>query len=453
MFKKLNRENLKHWRGEFLDYKAGRYEGLDDNALKESLYDFHDKARTIRIVAKKPKLEPFKPCKKSIGETDSALAAVCHLSKAVEQPCFLDGRSEPKARDVIAFPKCLLDIRTNKTYDATPEFFTPYACGFDYNANAPAPVAWLKFLGQIFAGEHCDEQIQSLQEVMGYILSSDNSLEKAFLLYGVTRSGKDTIKNMIRALLSIGAIAGPTLDSLATDFGLSQLIGKALAIIGDARIGSKTNKDLLTENILKIVGRGFFTINRKYAAYWEGALPVKMLILSNMLLKLIDKSAAIAGRFITFRTKVSFLGEEDPTLFEDKLLPERDGVLLWALEGLRRVRKNGKISESPVSVADRKQIARQASTAVAFIDEQLEIGNFATTTKDDAFADWQEWCSGNGLYAGSRDHFMSNLRTASGGKIGDCRPRVGSGVVRKRVLTGARLLPKGQEGPADENLL
>ena len=436
-----------------MDYVSGRYEGLDDDDIAKLLYTFHDTARAWKRDGKKLKLEPFKPNRKTIGETKSALQAESHLSKHLEQPCWLDGRSEPKARDVISFPKCLLDIRTNKTYDATPDFFTPYACGFDYNVNASEPSAWLKFLREIFAGEFCDEQIQSLQEVMGYILSSDNSLEKAFLLYGVTRSGKDTIKNMIRALLSIGAIAGPTLDSLATDFGLSQLIGKALAIIGDARIGSKTNKDLLTENILKIVGRGFFTINRKYAAYWEGALPVKMLILSNMLLKLIDEFAAIAGRFITFRTKVSFLGEEDPTLFEEKLLPERDGVLLWALEGLRRVRNNGKIYELPVSVADRKQIARQASTAVAFIDERLEIGNFATTTKDDAFADWQDWCRDNGLYSGSRDHFMSNLRTASGGKIGDCRPRVGSGVVRKRVLTGARLLPKGQEGPADENLL
>src|SRR5207249_9569 len=99
---------------------------------------------------------------------------------------------------------------------------------------------------------------------------------------------------------------------------------------------------------------------------------------------------------------VSFLGKEDPDLFEKKLLPERDGVLLWALEGLRRVRKNGRIYESSVSVADRKQLARQASQSLAFIEERLEIGNFATSTKDDVFADWQSWCSGNGLYAGSK---------------------------------------------------
>jgi putative DNA primase/helicase len=283
---------------------------------------------------------------------------------------------------VLSFPNCLLDVRTRRTFDPTPNFFTPYACGFDYNANAPKPVAWLAFLEQIFAGEYCEEQIRSLQEVMGYIVSSDNSLEKAFLLYGVTRSGKDTIKNMIRALLSPGSIAGPTLDSLAKDFGLSQLIGRALAIIGDARIGVKTDKDMLTENILKIVGRGFFTINRKYGSFWDGVLPVKLLILSNMLLKLIDESAAVAGRFITFRTQVSFLGREDPDLFERRLWPEREGVLLWALDGLRRVRENGRIYESPISVTARRQLARQSSSTLTFIEERLEYGAFASSTKD-----------------------------------------------------------------------
>jgi uncharacterized protein DUF5906/D5-like protein len=449
-FKELNRPNLKHYRGGFADYNAGRYEDLDDDAMSEALYAFHDAARAWRGVGKKAKLEFFKPNRQTVGETRAALAAVCHLNKAIEQPCFLDGRREPSPRDVLSFPNCLVDVRTLKTFEPTPDFFTPYACGFPYNADAPEPAQWFAFLKEIFAGEYCDEQIRSLQEVIGYIISSDNSLEKAFLLYGVTRSGKDTIKNMIRALLSMGSIAGPTLDSLATDFGLSQLIGKALAIIGDARIGAKTNKDLLTENILKIVGRGFFTINRKYGSYWEGALPVKMLILSNMLLKLIDESAAIAGRFVTFRTMVSFLGKEDPDLFERKLLPERDGVLLWALEGLRRVRENGRIYESPISVADRRQLARQSSSSLAFIEERLEIGNFATSTKDDVFAEWQAWCSGNGLYAGSKSHFMESLRAASGGRIGDCRPDGPAGVVRKRKITGARLLPKGQEGNSDD---
>jgi putative DNA primase/helicase len=450
-FKQIYRPNLKHYRGEFVDFNAGRYEGLDDDAMAKALYAFHDTARKVVQKGKETRVEPFKPNRQTVGETRAALAAVCHIDKATEQPCWLDGRSDPAPRDVLSFPNCLLDVRTLKTFEPTPDFFTPYACGFNYNADAPECVEWDAFLSSIFAGEYCDEQIRSLQEVIGYIISSDNSLEKAFLLYGVTRSGKDTIKNMIRALLSVGAIAGPTLDSLASDFGLSQLIGKALAIIGDARIGAKTNRDLLTENLLKIVGRGFFTINRKYASYWEGALPVKMLILSNMLLKLIDESAAIAGRFITFRTMVSFLGNEDPTLFERKLLPERDGVLLWALEGLRRVRENGRIYESPVSVADRKQIARQASTTVAFIEERLEIGNFSTSTKDDVFEDWQAWCSTNGLYAGAKVNFLQNLRTASGGRIGDCRSARGATTVnRARMVTGARLLPKGQEGNGDD---
>ena len=58
------------------------------------------------------------------------------------------------------------------------------------------------------------------------------------LLIGPTRSGKGTIARMLTALIGSGHVAGPTLASLGTNFGLSPLLGKPLAIISDARLGN-----------------------------------------------------------------------------------------------------------------------------------------------------------------------------------------------------------------------
>ena len=68
--------------------------------------------------------------------------------------------------------------------------------------------------------------------MFGYCLSSDVSQEKVFMLLGDKRSGKDTIRHTLQSLLSPTVICGPTLDSIGTNFGMSQLIGKQLAVVG-----------------------------------------------------------------------------------------------------------------------------------------------------------------------------------------------------------------------------
>src|SRR5204863_1048537 len=125
--------------------------------------------------------------------------------------------------------------------------------------------------------------------------------------------------------------------------GMSQLIGKQLAVVGDMRLGSKCDKDLLAEHVLKLSGRGLFTFDRKYKSHWTGQLPCKLLLLSNEMPKLKDNSGALASRMIAFFTRVSFYGREDPHLFRNKIRPELPAILLWSLDGLRSMRARGHI--------------------------------------------------------------------------------------------------------------
>ena len=40
-------------------------------------------------------------------------------------------------------------------------------------------------------------------------------------------------------MIGRGHVANPTLSSLGTEFGLAPLLGKSLAVIGDARLGQQ----------------------------------------------------------------------------------------------------------------------------------------------------------------------------------------------------------------------
>ena len=101
---------------------------------------------------------------------------------------------------------------------------------------------------------------------------------------------------MMRSLLAPPVVIATSLMSLGTNFGLAALVGKQLAIIDDLRIGSRREQEVLAENLLKITGRGWFTIDRKYKEHWSGVLPVKLVLISNVMPQLGDESGALASK-------------------------------------------------------------------------------------------------------------------------------------------------------------
>ena len=252
--RELQRPYLLHYRDDFMDFDNGAYSIIDDGVISADIWTFLDKAVTIR--GKDRSRVPFHPNRASVGETLAALKAVAHLDPKLDVPCWLDGRTVPPPGDVIAFPNGLLNLRDNKFYPSDPAFFTTAALGFDYVADAPEPKAWKKFLSEIYHGDDSEMEIAPVQETFGYLLTADVSQEKAFLLLGPKRSGKGTMLNMMRSLLARSSVAGPTLKSLGTNFGLAPIIGKQLAIIDDLRIGSPKDTEVMVENLLKITGRG-----------------------------------------------------------------------------------------------------------------------------------------------------------------------------------------------------
>ena len=77
--------------------------------------------------------------------------------------------------------------------------------------------------------------------MFGYLVSGDTKQQKIFLLVGPKRGGKGTIGRVLSRMIGRHNVAGPTLASLSTNFGLQDLIGKPVAVISDARMGSKSD--------------------------------------------------------------------------------------------------------------------------------------------------------------------------------------------------------------------
>jgi putative DNA primase/helicase len=456
-FQRIRRPHLVRYRADFMDFVGGAYRVFDDDAIKSETWRFLEKVKARRRVdrTKNAPLEtvPFRPNRNSVGETLAALEAVAHLDPDLEVPCWLNGRSDLPPKELIAFPNGILDLRDNKLHPLDPNYFTIAALGFNYVAAAPTPHEWLTFLDQIFHSgndpeqrKDKEDQIAMLQEVIGLLMTCDTSQEKAFLFLGPKRSGKGTILAMIRRLLASTSVIGPSLQSLATPFGLTPMIGKQLAIIDDLRVTPK-DQNLLIENVLKITGRGFFTIDRKYKSAWSGSLLVKLILISNLMPRLGDDSAAIASRFITLITRQSFYGREDPRLFEDKLLPELLGIFHWALQGLQRLRERGYFIETDASKDARDRLGNLGSPARAFLAEHCVLGPDQRVSKDVLYDLWRDYSKDNTTLPGTIEAFSEKLYAAGNGLIGHGRPRDESGK-QFNVYTGIRLQTDEELPPA-----
>jgi putative DNA primase/helicase len=385
-------------------------------------------------------LVPWAPNRKKVGDLFEALAAICILSDDTDQPCWLDDRAS-SVSVIVAMANGLLDVEGRQLLPHTPLYFNQVAVPFDYDPTAPPPRRWHGFLDELWPNE--PEAIDGMGEWLGYVISGRTDLHKIFLHVGPTRGGKGVIARIESALVGRRNVAGPTLNSLAGEFGLAPLIGKSLAIISDARFSGR-DSSVVVERLLSISGEDTLTVNRKYRDQWTGKLPTRLHVISNELPKLGDASTAIVGRIVLLLSSRSWLGREDFDL-EPALQAELPGILNFALEGLQRLCNNDN-RFTHVATADEAivQMRDLASPVAAFGREKCELGADKKVDVDVLYTEYKQWAEDNGHVKMNKSLFGRDLRAAYP-SIRKTRPRDKTGEEpddRLHVYTGITLRNK-----------
>jgi putative DNA primase/helicase len=420
---------LQRHRNTFWLWTGSYYALANDEVIASKIWLLLEKAWRYQDK----ELAPFKPSRGKVGEVAAALMAVCQLDDLIEPPVWLTSDG-PKATELFACGNGLLHLPTGKLYPPSPGYFNTNASEVVFDPKAPKPVAWHGFLKQLFGDDKQAAELE--QEWFGYTLAPDTSQQKILVTLGPRRSGKGTLARILTRLLGPSAVAGPTMSSLATEFGLEPLIPKSVAIVSDVRIGKRTDKTTLTERILSISGEDGLTVPRKFKIAWTGKLSTRLMLLSNELPTLADGSGAYAGRLLILVLLVSFFGKEDPAL-TDKLSAELSGILNWAIDGYRRLRERGHFiqTESAADVLD--QIEMLGSPVKAFLRDCCEFKAGAEVSADKLWTAWELWCIEDGsLKAGSKPWFGRNLHAAAPG-ITVKRSR--SEEDRERIYIGIKL--------------
>jgi len=287
-----------------------------------------------------------------------------------------------------------------------------------------------------------EEDVRTMQEIIGFTLMPEYTIEKAVMFVGEGRNGKSKTIQLIKNLLGHENTSGVTLEDLQEDdFAMHDLHHKLANICGD--IGSNTLQN--TNKVKQLTGRDTVSANRKHSSRINFESYSTLIFSANELPRTYDDSRAFWERWVLMDFPVTFVedvaeeDEDDPYIREmdpdlmDKLDTEEEmrGLLRWAIQGLVRLLENNDFSKSPSSTEVKRKWASNSNTFASFAMDCLEHDTDKNVRKDDLRQAYQRYCDDENLSVEQpmnktikkyvRQNFISDEKTTS---LFDDRERV-----------------------------
>lgn len=275
----------------------------------------------------------------------------------------------------------------------------------DYNAESDCPI----FRKVVY--EALDpETAKVLQEICGYLLFPDSRYEKIGVLVGEGRNGKSVILSMISYALGEKNVTHFSLPQITESSGIyiANMVGKLANICHDSgnliKVGNEgilkqyASGEPLTAKVL--YQQPIITTNYPHSIIAVNALPISA-----------DVSDGYFRRFliIDFPHQIP-LNKVDRQLFA-KMKPERMGVLLWIIEGMKRLLDENDFTESKAVEDVKKQYRRDNNIVATFIDEfEFRPSKTETRALNEIFRMFDRWAKENNYKPMSNRTFATRLR-------------------------------------------
>jgi putative DNA primase/helicase len=454
-----DRTLLIHQGGQFYHWNGTCWPALEEPVLRSELYGYFE----TKSYQESEKTKPFAPTGRKVADLMDAIRAITFVSTDTPTPAWLDKSGQPApefksgqpAAELVSCENGLVHWPTRTRLDHRPDFYVHHSLRFVFDPKAAPPERWHEFLRELWGDDQ--ESIDTLQEMFGYLVSGDTRQQKIFFLIGPKRGGKGTIARVLEQMLGRHNVAGPTLASLATNFGLQGLITKPVAIIPDARMGHKSDLAAIAERLLSISGEDLQNVDRKFQEPWSGYLPTRFVIISNELPRFTDASGALASRFIVLMLQKSFYGKENPDLTA-ALCEELPGIFNWALDGLQSLRARGRFIQPQTGREAIQELEDLASPVGAFVRDCCTLGPDKTAPVDALYNRYRRWCLDDGRTPLSKSMFGRDLKAQrpelKRSRLGQDRTPVYLGVALKSIAAADDYLcdSRGSLGNQDCNV-
>ena len=261
-----------------------------------------------------------------------------------------------------------------------------------------------------FVEEVAPQHVAVVQEMIGYCLLKAYPIHRAFLLVGDGANGKSTLQKVVEALLGPANVSSVSLQQLAggSNFATAQLTGKLANLCAD--IPSRPLRD--TGTFKALTGGDLVYAERKFQHPYEFTSFAKLLFSANRVPLSEDESPAFYGRMTLLGFPQAFTGDRaNPDLLAVLTTEaELSGILNWAVEGLRRLLRQGDVSDAPTEEEARDAYVRLSDPVAAFFgDRCLQDVDAPALPKDDVYEAYAAYCKERALTRLSKAIFVREL--------------------------------------------
>jgi len=312
----------------------------------------------------------------------------------------------------------VLDLETRQLHPFSHELYAITALPIAYNPDARCPNI-VKTLVMILGPD-----IATFQEWFGYHLYRLYPIHKCALFIGTGENGKTQLLLLITRFIGPENCSNVSLYEITTDrFASSDLYRMSANLAPDVGVGELRN----TGRFKALTGEDSIRAQKKHRDAFDFYNYAKMSFACNQLPETPDNSDAFFRRFLPFKLRATF---KEPSVFEahpklrdsphvhekvprimDKICTEEEmeGLLVWALKGLRRLLRNGEFTNAPSIEEVREYYTVQSKPVLGFVRHCLIEDPEAENPKDEVYRAYVEYCRSNGFVAEAKNKFTEKL--------------------------------------------
>ncbi len=313
-------------------------------------------------------------------------------------------------KDVIVCKNGVLSLEDLKLRSFSRKYHATFGLDVPYDPKAVAET-YDAFLVDIACGDKV--LVDTLNELLGYILCSSIEAEKCIILCGSGANGKSTFLNLVTAFVGVENISNISVTEInAKSFARHFLADKRLNIIYEAE-SDMTISGLMKGAVKQIVTGDATSAEIKGGKVYSFIPKVKILAATNVFPK-IDRipDHATARRLLILPFNNHFSPDKARKNMLSLLLNEQAGILNRAIEGLLRLKNNGwKFSYEQKSQQHLRDMVCSEFPVFEFVEEKIVADTESRVTYQVLRNAFLKWCKQNGVTSlRSEREFASELK-------------------------------------------
>ncbi|HII4403248.1 TPA: phage/plasmid primase, P4 family [Clostridium perfringens] len=297
----------------------------------------------------------------------------------------------------------LLDIRDMSFKEHTPSYLSTVQLNVEYNPQVDCP-QFKKFLNEVL---DC-KLIPLVQEIVGYLLTTNTASQKAFVFWGPARTGKSTLLWVVEYLL-LGKknVSNIPWQEIGDKFKTAELLGKLANVFSD--LPSKSIDDT---GIFKVVtGEDYLMAEKKNKNPFKFKPFARLVFSCNELPRnYVDRTEGFYRRLIIVPFNRQIEKNKIDKALKYKFQREKEGIFNWALEGLKRLYENNfEFSENELTDGVKKEYKRENNNVISFVEECCELDGLFSCSRIEIYEAYKEFCVEAGLKTLSQIKFNKEL--------------------------------------------